>query len=124
MLKHSAHYKWSRPLVAETGTAGRSENVEIPINDDPENDTDDAIKSSQPELVLEESAPVNEGLGEEIDINELIIDEPEEFSEENEYNLVNAIEVDITPSDEVFEIMDREKVYYNLYKDARRRANQ
>ena len=98
------------------------EETEIPIIT---NDNEPSQMDPEPFVTEEpESESGIEGLGEEIDINELIIDEPEETQEENEYNLVNAIEVDITPSDEVFEIMDREKVYYNLYKDARRRARE
>lgn len=99
-----------------------SEESEIPINVSTE---EPSPMEPEPSVMAEsEPEPGIEGLGEEIDINELIIDEPEEIQEENEYNLVNAVEVDITPSDEVFEIMDREKVYYNLYKDARRRAKE
>jgi len=99
-----------------------SEETELPINVSTE---EPSHLDPEPSVMTEsEPEPGIEGLGEEIDINELIIDEPEEIQEENEYNLVNAVEVDITPSDEVFEIMDREKVYYNLYKDARRRAKE
>ena len=48
----------------------------------------------------------------------------ESMDTSSNYNLVNAEEINIEPSGDVFEIMSRESVYKKMYKDARRRARE
>ena len=123
---------------------------EVTTDNNTDNEVAEPAPEKQEELTIEETNPIEEPLAveESNTIEEQVTDDDIQLSEEeilsttenvmepdNEsnmeymdtsstYNLVNAEEINIEPSGDVFEIMSRESVYKKMYKDARRRARE